>query len=591
MVQSKKKISIPIFPLSHIWLILVLLISVFGQSQVQSSPTNPPAPAPKPARADHIPSVSFEDPAFILEEQHTAGKVTVWVRIDNLPQNSPLAGMEPAIMDHSSQSGASVTFTKVAKGNATADSEEWQFEAIVSGLPLNSSVKRKANISLGNSINATVDYTLSNIGSGTFTWSVKGAAEQWVLAANPQTSLVVITGDRPARHVRLVQSSLQDSTSKRQVGLSQLVLCKQGDDTCQEEAAARCAALQAPANKKASLDATSDEPSAGDLLPRRASTLILSVCPQFTDSGVFAGSVSLGTNEDASTQAVNLTVLSSSSQIRLAGFASILVGLIVWLFTGLLLRRQYNRNQLLQPFAEIRDTLVALRNSVLKVQGSGIAFKQTLDELTKLEQQLTAKALRDVIPSSLPSLLSNDSGTSAGYQQILSTLTEQVGAQTILVHGISTAWGKWNNNPAQQVLVRKALQDLDNLDAPVAPVSAQLDAQNEVTAILNTLTTGIAALPGAGLAAPARSGATLPTARELQIRNQHLNYLAWIVWFVLTLATGYYVMISAYPAFGTVADLWKCFFWGLGIPMVGQQIQQLNPATVTTTLNFSVPKA
>jgi hypothetical protein len=284
-------------------------------------------------------------------------------------------------------------------------------------------------------------------------------------------------------------------------------------------------------------------------------------------------------------------VLSSSTRVRLAGLASMLAGLVVWLFTGLLLRRQYNRNQLILPFAELLDTLRGLRASVLKVQSpSGVNFDRTLAQLAQLEQRLTERALSDVIPSSLPSLLGNEAGPSPDYQQRLNSLAEQVGAQVTLVQGISDAWAKWNNNAAQQAPVKTAMESLDALNAPPAPVSTQSDAQNRVAGILTNLTTAIATLPGAGLGAAAPGARPLPTLRELQIKNQHLNYVAWIVWFVLTLAIGYYVMIAAFPGFGAPSDLWKCFFWGLSIPLVGQQLQQLNPTTISTTLNLSIPK-
>jgi hypothetical protein len=54
----------------------------------------------------------------------------------------------------------------------------------------------------------------------------------------------------------------------------------------------------------------------------------------------------------------------------------------------------------------------------------------------------------------------------------------------------------------------------------------------------------------------------LPTSREIQISSQRLNYVAWSVWIVLTLAVGYFVLIASYPGFGTWVDLWKRFFGG-----------------------------
>ena len=161
----------------------------------------------------------------------------------------------------------------------------------------------------------------------------------------------------------------------------------------------------------------------------------------------------------------------------------------------------------------------------------------------------------------------------------------------MVVRGMSDAGNKWNNNnAAQQALVKAAIQSLNDLNDPTVQVMAQADAQTKVNAILTNLNQAIANLPGAP-AALAAASRPIPSVTELQIKNQQLNKVAWIAWFIVTLTIGYYVMIATFPGFGTYIDLWKCFFWGLSIPMVGQQLQQLNPSTISTTLNFAVPKA
>jgi hypothetical protein len=138
------------------------LVPVYCHAQtIVPQPATPKANPP----VGRQPTVSFEDASFVLKEEHSAGRITVWVRIDNLPQNSPLTRTPPDIQDHSAQAGdITVLFSKVALGEETNDSVEWQFEAIVSGLPLNSSVKRKAKISVGTVVNTLVDYTVTNIG-------------------------------------------------------------------------------------------------------------------------------------------------------------------------------------------------------------------------------------------------------------------------------------------------------------------------------------------------------------------------------------------------------------------------------------------
>jgi hypothetical protein len=571
--------------------LLVVIVATYCQSQstgVKSTAKSEPV-------SDHPTSVSasFEDPNLPLSEGKSEGEPTVWVRIKNLAPNSPLTSVVPKVEDHSAQSGdLKVKFTcPTGKGQTNSDSVEWQCKAVVVGLPLRSTLKRTAVIYLGNSRIGQVDYTLTNVGQGTFTWSVKGPPDQWVLAANPEVSLVVITGDRQARNVRLVQLSLQDPSTKRQIGLKDLILCEQNDSGCQQEAFKRCGSLSSSSsntapNQEASAAITGSPASAINIPPRHASPLSLSVCPNFSNVGVFAGSISLGTDEDASTQAVNLTVLASSRCTRITGFLAMVAGLALWIFSTLILRRSFNRNQLLLPFAELHDTLVNLRAAVLKAQSrAGAKFDSILSQLSALDAKLTAKNLSDVIPSSLPSILSNDPAVSATYQQRLAELTEKVAAQSVLVQGISSVLRNWSDDPAAQTHLFTALESLDNLDLPGTPVVTQADAQLKVAVILKTMTAALApALGGAPIDRP------LPTSREIQISSQRLNYVAWSVWIVLTLAVGYFVLIASYPGFGTWVDLWKCFFWGVGMPIAGQQLQQLNPTSVSNALSFSIPK-
>jgi hypothetical protein len=570
----------------------MILASATGLSCLsQSIPANSP---PEHPATDHSVAVtaSFEDPNLVLQEGQTNGSVRFWVRIDHLPPNSPLASLMPSLKDRSAEGGdLRVTFTPIEKGASTADSMEWKFEAAVAGLPLKSSVKRKAAILLGDAVNIPVEYALTNLGQGTFTWSVKGPPDQWVLEANPEVSLVVITGDRPARNLRLVQSSLQDANTKRQISANQLILCQPDEASCREEAVKRCVdSGSASSNARKAGAATSDTAnSAGDVAPRHATPVSLSVCPNFSDAGVFAGSITLATDEDSSTQAVNLTVLASSQAVRFVGFLAIVGGIILWMFSTLLLRRNFNRNQLLLPFAELHDTITSLRATVSKAKAvTGANFDSVLAQLSALDAGLTEQSLGHVLPSSLPSLLSNDSAVSPAYQQKLADLTEKVGAQSIVVQGISVAASKWSNDPAQQTQILAALQSLNNLDRLPSPVVTQGDAQNQVTSILGTMTAALTTSLGA--TASASTPRPLPTSREILIRNQRLNYFAWSVWLVLTVAVGYFVMIASLPGFGTWIDLWKCFFWGLGIPVIGQQLQQLNPTTVSNVLSYSIPK-
>jgi hypothetical protein len=62
------------------------------------------------------------------------------------------------------------------------------------------------------------------------------------------------------------------------------------------------------------------------------------------------------------------------------------------------------------------------------------------------------------------------------------------------------------------------------------------------------------------------------------------------VWGAVTLLAGYAALILSNPGFGTSMDLVACFFWGLGVQIAGQQIQQLTAGNITTALHVGVPK-
>ena len=82
----------------------------------------------------------------------------------------------------------------------------------------------------------------------------------------------------------------------------------------------------------------------------------------------------------------------------------------------------------------------------------------------------------------------------------------------------------------------------------------------------------------------------LPTRAQLLIRVAHIVGAVWFLWAVLTLITGFAALILTNPAFGVPADYVKCFLWGIGVQMAGQQLQQLGPGSISTALGVSIPK-
>jgi hypothetical protein len=149
------------------------------------------------------------------------------------------------------------------------------------------------------------------------------------------------------------------------------------------------------------------------------------------------------------------------------------------------------------------------------------------------------------------------------------------------VKAIQTTGDLWSTDPLRQKFVSKALRALNDLERPGTKPANQQDAELKVKPIIDDLAKDI---PSEALGPRVQ----LASVHELQIRNERLNVVAWGLWFAISVSLGIYLLIAMQPGFGTSSDLWKCFFWGLGISVAGQQF---NPSTVTGALNITLPKA
>lgn len=153
--------------------------------------------------------------------------------------------------------------------------------------------------------------------------------------------------------------------------------------------------------------------------------------------------------------------------------------------------------------------------------------------------------------------------------------------QVAIVKAVQNVSERWNEEPQQQSAVKKALQALNDLDQRSRRPANQQDAETQIKPIMEELAKSFRLIgPGEPL--------VLVSVHELKLRNERLNYITWILWLAITVALGLYLLVDLQPGFGTSADLWKCFFWGLGISVAGQQF---NPSTVMTALNITLPRA
>jgi hypothetical protein len=92
------------------------------------------------------------------------------------------------------------------------------------------------------------------------------------------------------------------------------------------------------------------------------------------------------------------------------------------------------------------------------------------------------------------------------------------------------------------------------------------------------------------LISPMRRWRTYLDLQQLRVELQRLSIAMWVVWAFVTWIGGVGLLVMSNYGFGVGLDYIKCFLWGLGVQVAGQQFQQLAPSSVTTAFNVSVPK-
>jgi hypothetical protein len=86
---------------------------------------------------------------------------------------------------------------------------------------------------------------------------------------------------------------------------------------------------------------------------------------------------------------------------------------------------------------------------------------------------------------------------------------------------------------------------------------------------------------------PGSVKAWLISPESLQRSFTELNVWSWIVWAILTMVGGFYLLILDKAGFGLIADYILCFFWGIGLPTTAEK---LTPAGVLQSLRITTIK-
>lgn len=529
------------------------------------------------------PPLSAEDatPAITLADAviRIPSGVSTWTRKDILIKAENL---DPAVVGDNPMLSSQDLYIEgpsdlaVRLGNframpGTGTSRVWLADAEVSKLPPDSSFKRRILFTYGK-VAVPVDYTVTNRPEGTFSWSVKSAVKELLLNKSREISLVMSTGEIAATNVHVALATLQDETSKDSLGREYLHLCVVDGSKCNTEPFSLARH-------------TSSQP------------VKLKVDDAFWRPGVFKGMIWIGVDQKQDPDSFELTVYSTRLGWQLVGTVSIILGVVLWWFVSVFARQRAARADALTPIIELRDSIDGLLSSLDDIDRLGLyEMGQTRARLERIKDELDPNSaeLSPLIPPEYPSIsgLTGDMGASlkqyvdarSAVVSALSVLVEQGGSAILSKRGQATAAGKEN-------LIRSALQALDDAAGQVKTAD---EAQSKLRDIVNGIETGLVGQTEQDVyqrvIKTLAFAPSLPTTKELRLESRRLSFAVWVIWGGATVLVGVVAMILTNQGFGTALDYIKCFLWGFSIQAVGQQLQQLTPGSVTTSLKIPVSK-
>lgn len=391
----------------------------------------------------------------------------------------------------------------------------------------------------------------------------------WAVASPPSLVLrsnhdlpVRITATQKLEHIGVTYSTLQENTTKALVDLSRLKLCANSDTVCTQPVSFDPA------------DATPIRVRIGDV-----------------PAGTYAGIVSLSAADAGDRKDLSLTVYASSFCLRLAGFGLLGLGIgLSWLVTRWL-RRVSLRATAMIPASLLQEAVGDLVEPLTTATTlSGLPFDTVHKVIGVVQRSLTISSLeqKGFIPDVIVNPFATDTTApvSPEYSEFLRTTNAKVLALSVIVgDGILKVAQKAQGQRPLPQPVSEALTQLDGLaDTSQDPGAAAL----AVAAIRAGLETKLAAARGQAPGAP--EPPVMPSTRQLRLQIQHVSLAVWMLWGIVTWALGYVAVVASNPGFGIDVDLFKCFLWGLGVQVAGQQLLQLSPATTSQAFSIALAK-
>lgn len=452
-----------------------------------------------------------------------------------------------------------VDFKVQAEHQGSGKGRMWFVSATVTGMALNSTLTRTALVSLG-PFRRSVPYVLSNQPRSAPEFSITPPAP-WLLSSGREAcALLVAAGDQPIQGLRIAHASLNEKSQQAGIPLQALELCRHAEGKC-----------------------VAPEPIAA----LSSQTLFLRIKEGQRPLGRFSGTVALGVDGRADTKPVALEVASTSTEARGVGALLIAMGVGGAFYLSVWSRARLQRLSALRPATAAREQIMRLLLALdaacstmrVDLQALRVHFEELAAGLS--ETELDA---RNLLPGSVPG--SGGSTDTAGLQAHLKTLEPQIAGLAVIVRaGVQPLLKSWEDAPAGEArdAVVKALLTLDAPAEAMTEEAAQALVAKARALARPTQVLGLREVRGIAPRAPL-------TLQHISAQIETINKATWLAYLVLTSVAGIALLIINNTGFGTLMDFVYCLFWGFGLPVTMEKLQQLSPSGVASPLGITLPK-
>jgi hypothetical protein len=439
-----------------------------------------------------------------------------------------------------------VTFTN-PKRVSTAQNI-WSIDLAIQDMPATVSLTRHAQLAFAGGGTDTITYELSSRPK-TFSWSVDTGPKVLSYEPNDRFTINVTATGASASNLRLASSSLQ-STDDFAIDTDMLTL--------------------SPATKP---------------IPDGTPTQFAVVFDTAKiPSGTYTGSVGFAVDESPDVKTVEMTFNSSTRRTRLLGLVAIFAGVFLSLLIGVVLRSIVTNGEAMLPASKLGEIALAHAAKIKDTCKVAERAPKTLQALDDIRINLSAKNLR--AKRYLRPWIANPFGTtSASAEELTAYLQEQSDHLTaigyLIDNGLCVAAGVTVDprKPEQLAARDKLFKDLDALSSlkKVDELKTRIPPLFEVFK-KTSATEGLFNVRG-----------VVPTTQQLLFRVTVVSAFGWLIVLIVTVVTGYAMLIANDRGFGSIGDLLLCFLWGLGVQTAGQQLTATSSSSVLGSLGFTSP--